>query len=297
MIIETGTGIRNANSYLPSTYIDAYLSARGRSSENAWEDLTQGKKDEAAIAASQYADLRWGSQFSGYPASSISGYPATASISFSANPVNNSVLVLADTTYKFVSTLSSVRNEILIGATADVTAANLAAAINGANGAGTIYSSETPQSRHGSATVNAALVTVTLATNGASGNLTALTTTSVAIALTAFSGGLDEGQSLCFPRLDCYDAQGRIIVGIPDILKQAISEYAVRAAAESLLQDPEYDDRGGSVQHKIELVGPIKEETKYDPGTAGSIQFRSYPVPDNLMRQLLRSNRKEVIRG
>jgi len=58
LIVETGTGIADANSYIDIAFADTYQADRGRS---AWALLTEPVKTVALIAATQFVDesLPW----------------------------------------------------------------------------------------------------------------------------------------------------------------------------------------------------------------------------------------------
>ena len=60
-----------------------------------------------------------------------------------ANATNGSWVTIGNTTYTFVTTLGSAQNQVLIGATADLTLTNLVDAITGAGTVGTNYSTGT----------------------------------------------------------------------------------------------------------------------------------------------------------
>ncbi|HNQ99222.1 MAG TPA: hypothetical protein PKN52_04435, partial [Trueperaceae bacterium] len=53
-----------------------------------------------------------------------------------------------------------------------------------------------------------------------------------------------ETQVLSFPRLCLYTRDGVLVTGVPDRLKAAVSEYALKALTVSLFLEPEVDDRG-----------------------------------------------------
>ena len=53
MIVEDGTGLPNADSYVTVEFADAYFSARGFTD---WAELTQAKKEQALIKGTDYVD-------------------------------------------------------------------------------------------------------------------------------------------------------------------------------------------------------------------------------------------------
>ncbi len=299
LVIETGVGILKANAYVNIAYVTNYLTDRNRQNENNWTAAVTAVKEAAIIAATDYIDKRFGPRFKGLPAIFFDETYAVASLNFTGIPGLNETLLLGDNTYKFVSSLTGAAYEVLRGATGALSAANLLAAINGAAGAGVTYGLGTPQSRHSSATLAGAVLTLTAKAQGSSGALTVLQGPATNVTTNQFSGGSDGGlQPLCWPRTSAYDQQGNEILGIPDKLKQAVSEYAVRAVAESLLPDPTGDPYAGRVSQRTETVGPITESVKYDSGTVGTMTFTPYPSADKLLSSLLLgSGSGGVIRG
>jgi hypothetical protein len=67
MIVEDGTGLADANSYLSVAEADAYWAARGNAN---WAAATTVAKEAALVNASMYVDLRWGTSITGTPVSS-----------------------------------------------------------------------------------------------------------------------------------------------------------------------------------------------------------------------------------
>jgi len=299
LVIETGVGVRGANAYVNAAYVTAYLTARNRQTENSWSTAVTAAQEAAIIAATDYVEKRFGHKFKGVPKVTFDESYAEAELAFSGLPDPADELTLGDDVYTFVASLSGDPYEVLIAASATLTASNLEAAINGAAGAGVLYGSETPQSRHASALASGAVLTLTSLAPGTSGALSVLSGPVTDVAITGFSGGRDGGiQPLHFPATGAYDQTGTEILGIPDRLKQAVSEYAVRAVADILLPDPTTDVYGGRVNQRTETVGPISESWKYDSGTVGTVVFTPYPAADKLLRPLLLgSGNGGVIRG
>lgn len=92
-------------------------------------------------------------------------------------------------------------------------------------------------------------------------------------------------QGLSWPRDNAKSADGFYYSSesIPTLLKQAVAEYAVRAAGSTLLPDPTEDDSGRAILE--EQVGPIR--TVY--GSGGVRAIKKYPAADRLLRDLIRS--------
>lgn len=102
---------------------------------------------------------------------------------------------------------------------------------------------------------------------------------------------ISETQALVFPT--------SAFEGIPEILKKATSEYALRASFAPLAPDIEQDPSGFQVSRKFEKVGPIEERTDFaflGPGATRQL-LKPYPAADMLLRQLLRNAQGRVIRN
>lgn len=89
-------------------------------------------------------------------------------------------------------------------------------------------------------------------------------------------------QALGWPRLYMYD-DGVLVEGMPEKLKRATAEYALRALTATLMPDPTTNATGQVVVRSKEKVGPIESETEF---LAGSLQtLKPYPAADILLRQ------------
>lgn len=290
LIVENGQGLRNAESYASVSYIDAYLAALGRTTENGWATALTAGKEGAARAATQYLDLRWGSRLRGVRRFAYTGRQAIAQYIFSGVPDEDDTITIGDRTYTFVSALSEfVENQILIGGTAQICAENLAAAVNGSATAGTNYSSLTNANVSAYATVQDDGVSVRLTARnvGSEGNDIPLDASVANLTLTSgFVGGTDTGtQALEFPRAALYDAAGIPVSGIPENIKKATAEYAVRAYASPLFSDISVDPSGRAVVR--EKIGPI--ETQFAEGSSLAFLNKPYPAADRLLAQYVRS--------
>jgi len=98
LIIETGVGVRNANAYVNSAYVTAYLTARNRQTENSWGSSTDAVKEAAIVAATDYVDKRFGSKFKGVPKVSFDETYAEAELAFSSLPDPADELTIGDET-------------------------------------------------------------------------------------------------------------------------------------------------------------------------------------------------------
>lgn len=93
-----------------------------------------------------------------------------------------------------------------------------------------------------------------------------------------------EEQGLMWPRLYV----GSSVYQMPTSLKRATAEYALRASQGPLAPDYVYDENGRLYTKKREEVGPIVEEVSYSTAsTEIDYAYRSYPLPDSMMRGLL----------
>ena len=104
---------------------------------------------------------------------------------------------------------------------------------------------------------------------------------------------LTEVQSLSFPRVSVEFAQ------MPDCLKKACCEYALRAKSAKLMPDPAIDSTGLGLLSTRKKVGPIEKEIRYQyrgPGTVTTL-IRPYPAADALLVNLMRPANRGVIRG
>lgn len=124
----------------------------------------------------------------------VAAAAASGTLTFSGTGTANDTVVIGGVTYTLKATLAAA-NDVLIGASATATAANLVAAINKAAGEGTTYGTGTLQNPSVSASSAAGVVTVTARQAGSIGNQIATTETSSAASWGAatLTGGLDKG--------------------------------------------------------------------------------------------------------
>lgn len=280
LILETGTGIPNANAYASVAFVTGYLTDLGRQTENSWDSSSVPQQEAAIVAATSYIDTRWSGRFLGNKSTFIEGVAARALLTVTGTPAPAETLTVSSKTYTYVGLLDDFNvDEILIGADVSETIENTTAVIN--SDFEIIASLRT-------GTNNQILLSQEVV--GVSGNDTPLATTSAGITVTqSFQHGSDGGsQPLEFPRTGLFDSSGYIVEGVPLNVKQATAEYAVRARGSSLFADPTFDDRGRVVQRIMERVGPIETETEYADGAALEQLIRPYPAADRLLSQYLR---------
>ncbi len=292
LILETGSGLRVANSYISIAFVTSYLTNLGRETENSWDTATDPQKEAAAIAGSQYVDTRWGAQFKGTKQTRYDGSSAQALLLMVLIPVADEITIIGTQAYKWVAALTSLsNNEIVIGADVDACATNLIAAIVGSDDRGTLFSNALPANDSVGAELEEGTTDSILLTArqiGASGNDIPIDVTGTPnLTLTvAFQNGLEaDDQALEFPRTGLWSPDGTQIIGIPSKLKQSCAEYAIRSHAASLYQDPVIDETSRAVTGKREKVGPIETETSYEEGSSAHSQLiKPYPAADRLLK-------------
>lgn len=293
-IIETGNGVRGANTYFPETFVTQYLTERNRQTENGWDGLATALQQSYCVIATDYIDKRFGLQFKGIKQFIFKACAAQAQVNFTGNPADQDTLTIGAIQMTLVAALSSLgQNEVLIGASTADTVQNVIAAMNGEQGAGTTYSLASEQNREASAALVEGSTTDILLTArnfGAAGNDILISEVSTSITIDSqFVNGKDGGsQCLEFPRLRLFDSRGQFITGIPLNLKQAGAEYAVRAVNAKLVADPTVDATGRVVNEKLEKVGPIEERTVYAEGEALEHLIPPYPAADKLLDEYLK---------
>lgn len=99
-------------------------------------------------------------------------------------------------------------------------------------------------------------------------------------------------QTTEWPRNDVTDSNDRIVSGIPDEVKEATAELALRALSGNLAPDPTLDDINGELRFTSIKVGPIEERKSY----SFTREFPKYPEVDALLRQYTMSL-GDVVRG
>jgi hypothetical protein len=242
-----------------------------------------------AIAATDYIENRFRDFFMGLKEFKDLKL-AKGVLTFTTNPVGSSLAVVGARTYTFVATLT-LADHVLIGANSSASLDNLIAAILATpDKEGVTYGTGTLVHADAVAKVGEQdTMIVEAKVEGLAGNLL-VTTTDIPGATWAnptLTGGTDTGrpQPLSFPRLNLVDRDGNWVVGMPERLKQATAEYSVRSAGGILLPDPG-TTTGLRVIEKEELVGPIKERTKWKEGGRSSTVV-SYPAADRLLADYL----------
>jgi hypothetical protein len=96
-------------------------------------------------------------------------------------------------------------------------------------------------------------------------------------------------QALSFPRVNIIDRNGQYVTGIPEKLKRATAEYALRALGSELLPDPTIHESGLAIVAKREKVGPLEEETQFQANVTNPTLMRPYPAADRLLEEYVTS--------
>jgi hypothetical protein len=269
MIVEDGNFIPGASSYVSIAYANQYFIDRFNPTWNAPTN-TPDHKTVALIDATDYAEARFSNRFLGIK-------------EFNSNKQARNVL-----------TLLLYNNNPLT-----ITVGGIAAI------AGTSFSRGTTRSEMLTNMVDwfndqdlpftAAVgidntVVFTYDAEGSDGNYVACVSSDASIAsfaLTTMLGGssITKPQRLSFPRRYLMDRNGVEILGVPEQLKMAVCEYAVRSRAAPLLPDPATSENGQPLKRVFEKIGPIETETEYQSQTSNRLQ--SYPAADRLLLDLL----------
>lgn len=288
LILETGAGVKEANSYVLPDFVTTYLTDRGREAEGLWSTAAAAQQEAACIAATDYIDKRWGAQFKSTRAVLFNGENALAQLNYTGNPADADTFTLGDQAYIYVTVLADLgNNEILIGVDTDETVQNTIDAING-NIDNLNFSRFLGENRNATAILVEGFtdkMRLVARQVGVTGNTITLTATSTSITVNStFVNGVDGGsQPLEFPRLALFDQDGRAVPGIPLKLKQSASEYAVRALTAALYQDPTIDPSARTVNRNKQKVGPIETDVTFEEGGALSQVIRPYPAADSLL--------------
>lgn len=299
-IVEDGTGRVDSNSYTDEATALEYLTDRNRQTENTWSTRTAAERQAGLIAASDFIDHRFGLQFKGIRTKRNRDLIGASNVlTATVNLADTETVVIGARTYTFVAALTTA-DQVLVGADAAASLANLAAAINdgvGGAGEGTTYGTGTVINADFAAVVTATQgdqLTITARTAGRVGNNTATTETAAGAswAKAQTQGGFDQGdvQGMEFPRQGLVTPDGRIVPmdRVPELIIAATIEYAVRAVAATLQPDPSTTSQDGEVTELREKVGPIETTVKYASGTTVVGRLNTYPAADSLLDPFLK---------
>lgn len=102
-----------------------------------------------------------------------------------------------------------------------------------------------------------------------------------------FKGAIvDDDQVLSWPRKCVVDRQDRRIADdvVPDRLKQAVCEYAMRVmSGNELFLEPTVDETGLQLTHVHNKVGPLETEVNYTAQAPRTL--RAWPAADRLIAE------------
>lgn len=263
LVIENGSGVLKSNSYVGLAYAQAYLIDRGRNVA-PWSTATRLQKEVALIKATDYIDKRFGTKFLGEPLYQEMPVPARNLLIVLALPEDGDTITFNATTYTF-RTAAGGSTEITIGGSPEVCATNIVAAASDQTDmlfsvVGSIIEMESVLTEE-----------VLYVTSSSSPDISFESPTLVG------GSSLLGHQPLCFPRT--------VFSGIPEVLKMATVEYAVRSMSDDLLPDPVLDESGMQVRRRYEKVGPIEEEVVYQ--SSNGTLFKAYPAADALLKTLI----------
>ena len=291
LVVEDGSGVVGANGYDTVASVTSYLTDRGRETENLWSSSSD--QEGAVIEATDYIETRFRELFKGtkeFDDLSI----ARATLTFTSQPIAAETVTLGVVTYTFVSTIA-VAGDVLIGDTLADSIDNLVTAINNSPDADSeVVHPDTVENENATALkfIDDALVAFS-SLAGTRGNsvVTTETLTSGSWNFVTLNGGSNilVPQPLSFPRANLFDRDGNAIIGMPERLKFAMYEYAVRAVSTSitLAPDPTTDAFGGVVTSIRQKVGPIETATEYLAGTSTGTRLPAYPAADRLLNDFI----------
>jgi hypothetical protein len=194
LVIETGSGVRGANSYVSTSYVTTYLTERNRQTENSWASASTGVKESACIQATDYLEKRFSSLFKGFKKYSFMSVAAKAQVDFGTLPEDGDTLTVGDETYTFVSSLTGDMNDILIGLNSSATIDNFIDCLSNNEPTKEVtHGAVLDINRHVTIIKQSNKAILTAVSDGVGGNSTVLTTTSNTLQITSFSGGINGG--------------------------------------------------------------------------------------------------------
>jgi hypothetical protein len=186
------------------------------------------------------------------------GVKATGTITITTNPANNNTIVINGVTFTFRTGTAPLPNDVLIGADANATAANLRAKLQAS------YEVEIATAEY---TVLAAVVTVTYNDFGTAGNAFTLVTGTAAAAVTMSGATLTGGTEPTSKRVDVTDAVGTNLLNIAQELRLHPQEK------------PEDDLSDDFVIPLAATAGQVTFAYKLEEERIFNCEFMGYPNP------------------
>jgi len=266
--VEDGTGVVNANSYGTLQGFRDYFADRQEDVSAILDATVQ----LLLVASTDYIDSRW--HFLGNK--EFTTLNSRSNLTLVAQVSDGESVTFGSNTYIF-RTSPTATLEVEIGSDMIETLENLASSI-GSNDIAD-YS--------GSLFADVDVATLTLYAND-DGVVTTETGADSSFDGVVTAGRSRKYQPLQFPRVGIRDRRGAYVTGIPENLKQATYEYALRANTSALAPDPVTADANVPVIRQLDKVGPITTETEYAEGGL-QITFRSYPEVDALLKEYVLS--------
>jgi hypothetical protein len=263
LIVEDGSGVLKANSYVGLAYAQTYLLDRGRN-VTPWSTSNRAQKEAALIAATDYIDKRFALKFLGQPTFQNIAVPGRNLLIVLAIPDEDETVTFNTTTYIF-KVAPTLPLEVAIGGSPEQCAFNIMSAA----------SAQVDMNF----SVIGSVVEMEASETGDLPYPTTTTSPDLVFETNTLTGGSTSSgqQPLCFPRT--------VFVGIPEVLKMATVEYATRALTDDLMPDPVLDETGNEIRRRFEKVGPIEEEVVYQ-SSDGKV-YRVYPEADYLLKTLI----------
>ena len=276
MIIEDGSGIRDANSYTTVSFFRAYHTARGVPGIDS-VTLPDASVEALLVKATDYIDTKWGPYFMGRKM--YRALQSRSIFTLTDNPSDGDTVTFGSVTYTFAD-VPSGNLDVEIAGTSFETLYNLAtvfATNENADLAGSAFFGDYTSVLHVFTTGDG----VSTTESSANGSFNAATSTGVS----------SLPQVLEFPRSGLTDRAGNLVRGVPLRLQQATAEYALRAKDGTLAPDLEVDASGMILEGSRQKVGPIETEKTLVRGQL----LRPYPAADRLLTEYVHSG--GVIRG
>jgi len=263
--VEDGTGVVGATSYATVAGFKAYYADRAVEVSAISDPTIQG----LLVRASDYINTRWGRRFKG--TREYNGLLARSVLTLTDVPTADDTVTVGDIVYTFKAVPSEIIDtEVEIGASELSSLVNLSAALGSSDNEAFVDVFF--------ADPDIAAMTIMVADDGV--------VTTETLADGSFDAAISYGSSnriqpLEFPRSELYDSEGYQVFGMPDKLKYATYEYALRANTAALSPDPVVSESGGKLTKVVEKVGPIVTEAGYSSASAQIT--KPYPAADRLL--------------
>ncbi len=297
----------------------------------ATANLSGGKGSDALVAsaivrATKYMDSRF--QFIGVKLVTTN-VQATSALNATANFNDTETVTIGAKTYTFQMTLTNADGHVHIGLTRDLSVVNLVNAINASGGGvpGTDYAlASVPDFSVTASAPSPGSMMVLAITAGISGNSIAVSQATANATWTSATllGGMSP-QSTQWPRaagstnfvpwfdvnfltpviFDSFDGMDSFVavvgpdnnkvLGIPQAVRDATAEYALRALSIPLFQDMPSPVGGRSLVSQTIKVDTIEQSTEWSPMQSGGFFMPAYPIADLMLARAGLINASRVI--